>query len=491
MFKKILIFIVTVITISLIVACEEITDDFEKAQKPSIKLLNEGELLQIYDENVALEDVLFTLELKQFEENFIEKEDIRIHWYVREQLMTEADNEMSYLQIVNAPGEITIRVEVIFEFEGKSQKLEENALINVMKVPTSILVTNSIDTTTHKISVVLGSLSEVNFTGRITGNLNHEIIKWVIQKQTTSEPVLVEEIAADVTVDGTAGVAILTYRFESAGNYIITLQTGEGTGQDANKYVSNSTHVSVGYGVFELSTEDSRIQSDSQAITKRTLYVSLLDEALVGSGSYEWYLNGEKLNYSGHSYEHENMDLGGYLYEVVFVPSAGGPELKTTPLLLVNGFEVETETELLDALDAKKPGIILKNDIEYSNESNSLVLDYPVTIYGDGHTLSSKEISVFMSVISDHVYLSDLKIVRANRYNLMFTNVNNIYLEDIVLEELGGGSDAGAFLSGDFGSGIYINKSEVVIHNVEFISGGLVGIRIDNDLGEAGNLAKL
>ena len=32
----------------------------------------------------------------------------------------------------------------------------------------------------------------------------------------------------------------------------------------------------------------------------------------------------------------------------------------------------------------------------------------------------------------------------------MFTNVNNIYLEDIVLEELGGGSDAGAFFKWGF-----------------------------------------
>lgn len=491
MIKKVIVTIIALTTILLMVACEEITDEFEKAQRPSIELKSEGELIQIYDENVTLEDVTFTVVFKQFAENNINIDQVEIQWYVRDQLMSDRLNEKTYLQIVNAPGEITIRVKVIFNFEGKEQSLEENSLINVIKTPTNIIVSNNIDTTTHRISVVLGAQSEVTFNGRITGNLNHEVIKWVIQLQSTGEPVLVEEIDATLEVLGNEATATLTYRFEAAGDYIVTLQTGEGTGQDANKYISNSTHINVGYGVFELSTEGARIQSQQQKFTNRMIYVSILDETLVGEGSYEWYLNGEKLDHTGHSYEHTNMDFGGYLYEVQFVRTEDDAILKTDPLLIVNGLEVDTEEALLQALENEMKAIILTDDIEYTNESASLDLKYPVTIYGNGHTLSSKEIQVFMSIKSDRVYLSHMTIIRANRYNLMMTQAKGIYLEDIKVDELGGGSDVDAFLSGDFGSGVYINQSEVVIKNIEFLSGGLVGIRIDNDKNDETRIAKL
>ena len=73
----------------------------------------------------------------------------------------------------------------------------------------------------------------------------------------------------------------------------------------------------------------------------------------------------------------------------------------------------------------------------------------------------------------------------------MMTLVKNIYLENIKVDELGGGSSPTSFLSGDFGSGIYVNKSHVTIKDVEFISGGLVGVRIDNDTNLAENKATL
>lgn len=486
MFKKLLTFTTLLSTVLFIVGCVEITEDYNQRQQPAIELVNKGELIQIYDENVELEDVAFTVVFKQFTENAIQLENVTIHWYVRDQLLDEFTNKTTYTQVVNAPGEIPIKVEVIFTFEGQERKLEENQLINVVKTPTSIIVTNNLDTTTHRISVTLGGQSEVEFTARIFGNLNQPVFKWIIQKQTSGEPVLVEEIIAEVTVQDGEGTAVLVYNFEESGNFIVTLQTGDGISQDANRYLSNSTHIHVGYGHFAISLEESRVQTLQAGITSRTLSVTKLDESLVGEGEYVWYLNGVPLNHTGLSYQHTNSDLGGYLYEVHFEPTGDGPNLKTEPLLIINGTEVSTEAELLTALEEKVLGIVLTDDIEYSNESSSLLLDYPVTIYGDGYTLSSKEIEVFISVTHDQVYLSNVTILRANRYNLMMTRVKNIYLENIKVDELGGGSSPTSFLSGDFGSGIYVNKSHVTIKDVEFISGGLVGVRIDNDT----NLAK-
>lgn len=467
----------------VLVSCQEITDDYNKAKEPSIELKVEGELTQVYEENEDLEDVSFEIVFKQFTENNINMEDVEINWFIRNQLIEEHSNKTNITQIVNSPGDINVRVEVKFVFEERAKTLEADSLIRVIKTATNILVTNSIDDANHRISVKLGDNNEVEFTGRITGNLKHSVIKWVIQKQTSGEPEIYREFEVDDLENvGGIGITNFTYKFEEPGSYIVFLQTGEGISQDANRYISNSTHINVGYGQFELSTEDEKVLSTNAGITNRVLNVNPLDEGLVGEGVYEWYLNGEKLIHTGLTFTHEDASLGGYLYQVVFNPD--DPlivPLKTDPLLIINGVEVSNETEMLTELDNKTEALILTNDIEYTNEAESLNLDYPVTIYGNGHTLSSKEISIFISVTSNNVYLSNMTIVRANRYNLMFTRVDNGYLEDIKVDELGGGSNPNDFLSGDFGSGVYINKSEVVVNNIEFISGGLVGIRIDND----------
>lgn len=470
----------------VLVACQEITDDYNKAKEPSIELKVEGELTQAYEENEDLEDVSFEIVFKQFTENNINMEDVEINWFIRNQLIEEHSNKTNITQIVNSPGDINVRVEVKFVFEEEAKTLEADSLIRVIKTPTNILVTNSIDDANHRISVKLDDNNEVEFTGRITGNLKHSVFKWVIQKQTSGEPEIYDDkIVDDLENEGGIGITNFTYKFEEPGSYIVFLQTGEGSSQDANRYLSNSTHINVGYGQVELSTEDEKVLSTNDGITNRVLNVTL-DEGL-GEGVYEWYLNGKKLNHTGLTFTHEDASLGGYLYQVVFKPDKENPlkeSVKSDPLLIINGVEVSNETEMLTELSKGTEALILTNDIEYTNEDEedpSLKLDYPVTIYGNGHTLSSKEIPIFINVISNNVYLSNMTIVRANRYNLMFTRVDNGYLEDIKVDELGGGSSPYDFLSGDFGSGVYINKSEVVVNNIEFISGGLVGIRIDND----------
>lgn len=491
--KKILFIIVSIIGLLTFTACKEITDDYNNAQQPSIQLKNEGQLVQIYDENTTLEDVKFIVIFKQFEENEIDLESVTIEWYVRDVHIEEYNNLTEIIQTVNSPGEIPVKVVVKFQFEEQLKTLEQNALISVSRIPTQILISNSVNQSTHQISVQLGAQSQITFSGKVTGNLNHPVFRWVIQKQTTSEPEIYEDIVADMTETGGEANTSFTYHFSEPGAYIVTLQTGEGQSQDANRYISNSIHINVNFGTFEVSTLDQLVLNTEAEDFNRFIVVSELDsEATGGDGTYEWYLNGEQLEHTGLTYTHEASELGGYLYQVKFRKTDTNEILDVTnPILVVNGIEVSTEAELLTALADKKEAIILLDDIQYSNPEAPLVLDYPVTIYGNGHELSSLEIQVFISITSDQVKLSNLKITRANRYNLMMTRVNHIYLEDLEFEELGGGSNPTAFLNGDFGSGVYINKSEVVINNIKFNTGGLVGIRIDNELSGTSKIAKL
>lgn len=486
--KKMLYGLLVLLSLLVVTACKEVTDDYNKSKKPAIVLKNQGQLAQIYDENSELEDVTFTVIFKNFEENEIDMDTVTIRWYIREILIESYNDLTEITQVVNAPGDISVRVEVTYVLNGETETLEDNALISVMKVPTQILITNSVDQSKHQVSVKLGLESQITFNGTITGNLNHSVVRWVIQRQTSSEPELYEDIVAELTKNGSVATTSLVYQFVEKGNYIVTLQTGEGQSQDANKYISNSIHINVNFGNFELLTTDSKVLSDKVEDYTRELVVTELDPQIAGDGIYEWYLNGEPLNHQGLTYTHDASSLGGYLYQVKFKSMDTSEILEVTnPVLIVNGIEVATEEELLTALQEQKEAIILTDDIEYRSESSPLVINYPTTIYGNGHELSSLEIQVFMSITSSDVKLSNLKISRAIRYNLMISNANNVYLENLVFDELGGGGGAGSFLDGEFGAALYINKSEVVVNNIEFVAGGLVGIRIDNDMATTPN----
>src|SRR5690554_664678 len=475
------------ITISLLlVACTEITDDYSKAQQPSIELKYNGELLQHYEENIALEDVEFEVTFKQFSENNISMDDVTINWFVRDQLIEDYTNLTKIVQTVNSAGVIPIRVEVLFTLDGKNEVLEANQLIEVVRTETIILVTNSADPNNHRVNVTVGEDNEVEFTARITGNLNLDF-KWAIFRETMGEPELIEEIdLGELTVTNNVGTAKLTYTFPLSQGYIVRIHTGDGL--DANVRMSNSTYVNVRYGLFELSTPNKKVLSEREGFTNRILTVNQINESSIGAGTYEWYLNGEKIdNDNKLTYTHDDLTLGNFLYQVKFVPNNNEIEpIETEPVLIINGREVSNEAELVAALTEQVGGIILTNDIQYrGDEVNGIRLDYPVGIYGNGHELSSYEIEVFITVVSDNVHLSNIKITKANRYNIHFYRVNGAYIEDLVMDELGGGSGvSGDFLDGDFGAAIFVNKSEVIIKNIEFLSKSLVGVRIDNEVNE-------
>lgn len=478
------------LTISLLlVACTEITDDYNKAQQPSIELKYNGELLQHYEENIALEDVEFEVTFKQFSENNISMDDVTINWFVRDQLIEDYTNLTKIVQTVNSAGVIPIRVEVLFTLDGKNEVLEANQLIEVVRTETIILVTNSADPNNHRVNVTVGEDNEVEFTARITGNLNLDF-KWAIFRETMGEPELIEEIdLGELTVTNNVGTAKLTYTFPLSQGYVVRIHTGDGL--DANVRMSNSTYVNVRYGLFELSTPNKKVLSEREGFTNRILTVNQINESSIGAGTYEWYLNGEKIdNDNKLTYTHDDLTLGNFLYQVKFVPNNNEIEpIETEPVLIINGREVSNEAELLAALTEQVGGIILTNDIQYrGDEVNGIRLDYPVAIYGNGHELSSVEIDIFINITSDNVHLSNMKITRARKYNILFSNVEGGYLENIEISELGGGDVMEMARGEDFGSGVYILRSEVQINNIEFLDGGLVGIRIEGILENKSNL---
>lgn len=484
--KKILLGLTLMLSLVFLISCNEITGEYNQSQRPSIELIDSGgDLLQHYEESSQLEDVNYEVTFKQFTENNINLEDVVIVWYSRN-VEVARGSDTTYTQVVNSPENVAIRVEVILEFEGKELVLTADSLIEVVRTKTSIVVTNSVDANNHRVNIKLGGETNlVTFTGVINGNLNLDF-KWVILRETNNEPELIEEIdVTELEITGSAGTATLTYNFNLIERYVVRLQTGDSESQDASVYLSNSTYINVNFGEFALFSNDKLVLSETEGFTQRTLNVTPLDVDLVGEGTYEWYLDGKKLVHSGTEYVHNETELGSFLYEVNYVLNELDENdeqvvVKADPLLIINGKEVSNQEELESALKEQVPGIILTNGFEYKTEGESLDIKYPTAIYGNGHTINSSGVEVFINVTSDNVYLSNLTIKDAQRYNLMYSEVDMGYLENVNFENIGGGSMT-ELLGGAFGSGLFVNKSEVTIKNIEFLSGGMVGVRVDND----------
>lgn len=480
--KKIYLIILLMLSI-LLVACEEITDEYNKEQEPSVELVSEGDLTQIYDENETLEDVLFTLKLNKFKENNIDENDLTINWYIGENHINNNDNKKTYTQIVKSPGEYAIKVVVKFKFDGIDKELEDNSLITVVREATKINVTNDVDETTHRISMKLGANNKVEFKALITGNIKISNLKWVIEKQVDGELILEYEQDVkeeDLLVTNKEAVTNFIYDFKDVGNYVIKLQTGERGSMDANVLVSNSTHLEINYGDFKIETEDQKIMHKDY--DSRKLVVNELDESLAGPGVYKWYLNGTEINNENQrSYTHNNNDLGSYVYQVKFIPLVKSEvkEILTDPFLIVNGVLVSDEEELINALDEDLKGIIMGDDIDY-NQKESIELKEGVAFYGDGYTIKSGGIDVFFKVIGNNVSVANVLIDVSDKYSVHVMDSKNVYFEDIKLKDFGATISTDDFISTkDFSAGIFIQRSEAIINNIEFLSEGLVGVRID------------
>lgn len=486
------IFLVLLFAFSLVlVACEEITDDYNNKQKPSIELTNTGELVHTYDEDFH-EEITFTVKLNKFAENEIT--DYEINWYLRGQLFVEYKNLKTITQEVKTPGSISVKVEVSFKFEGKNVKLEDDAVIVVERVATKIVVSNSIEAN-HVVSVKMGENSVITFEGTITGNLKHDVINWVIQRQSGNEPITVKVIEAEIVITNNVGKAKLeAYDFArlGVGNYIVTLQTGEGTGQDANKTISNSTHINVNFGDFEITTLDNKVMSGSN-IKAITLRVNELDSNLVGTGEYVWYLDGTEVH-RGLELVHDNINLGGYLYQVKFVPSVLNElkevekevetDIETDPFLVVNGIEADNEDDLLTLITNKTEGIIVTEDITLTT-TKTLLIDFKTTIYGNGKKLIGPAINDFVHVTTNNVKFANLTFENAQKYVIVVSEVKGVYLEDVKFKDFGD-TNLGNMLKGDFSAAVFVDRSEVVINNIEFLTGGLVGVRLDQQLDNEG-----
>lgn len=487
--KRILFLGFIIMSVFLLSACTEITDDYNKKQEPSIKLKNEGELIQIYEDGVALEEIVFTVTFDKFTENGIDLSKVEINWYIREQLILEHKNKTSITQKVTSPGDIPVRVEVVFLRDGKNERLEDNALISVVKTPTQLLVLNSIDQTKNNFSLTIGGNTNVTFIGKISGNLNHDIIKWVILKETSTEPELLEEVIInknEIEVENNIGTVTLLYSFSESGNYIVSLQTGEGYTQDANKYVSNTTHINVNYGVFEINTDNEKIMVSTSANFNRVLKVNELDKNVVGEGVYKWYLNGQEINNDNKNfYVHESSSLGSFVYQVKFYMNNSDEIIETEPFLILNGLEVSNEAELLEAFENNISGIIFKEDITYTS-TETLQINSNTAIYGNGFTFSSSEIETFLKVTNKtNVVFANITLDKSQKYSLHIERSNNVYLENIKFSDFGD-TEFSKILLGEFNAGLYIDRSQVAINNIEFLSEGLVGIRLDQHLNTEG-----
>lgn len=477
--------IVLLILFSLtLVACTEITDDFNKKQEPSILLSHEGELNQIYDENQTLENVNYQLTLTRFEENNINLDDVEINWFVRNNHITSNDNLKTYTQIVNSPGEITIKVVVKFTLDGNLKQLEEHSVINVFKEATKVQVTNSIDSLSNRVEMKLDKDNHVEFKGVITGNLKIDNLHWIILKQVNNDLIVIDEIAVlekDKELVGNTLVTKLNYNFTTAGSYVIRLQTGTSESQDANVIISNTTHLKVTVGEFSIKTNKNLIMTENY--DQRVLSINGLDSDIVGIGVYKWFLNGEALNNDNNlTYTHNDDNLGGYVYQVKFIPIQKTylEEIVTDPILILNGKLVNNEEEFITSLEDNVTGIVLNKDINYTGEE-TIVLNNHIAIYGNDFKIRSGGISEFFKIKGDNVVLANMTIDNSNKYAVHVELANNAYLQDLKVTNFDGQSN---ILTGDFSAGVYIDRSTAVINNIEFLTGGLVGVRLDQHLVE-------
>lgn len=482
--KKIISLLLSLVLSLTLVGCLEITEEFNKEQLPSIDLVHEGELYQIYDESNTLENVTYTVIFNKFLENGISLEAVAIHWYVGNVRIYSVDNQTTYEQVVNSPGAINVKVIVSFVFEDENKELEANSLINVFKEATKINVTNSVDSSTHNISITLGDNNQVEFLGIISGNLKVTDLNWLIFRRQEQTLDLFDQIKVTETeVINNNLITKLNYSFKSSGSYVVRLQTGTNINQDANNIISNTTHVTVNVGEFEIKSSEQRIMSKDYS--ERTLTINGLDEKLVGKGVYKWYLNGQEIdNDNNFTFTHTNTDLGGYVYQVKFYPIIKAiPEpVITEPFLIVNGKLVNDENEFLNALENNQKGIILNNNIVYQGEK-TITLNENTAIYGNGNQIKSMGLNEFFKIKGDNVVMANLKVVNSNKYSIHVELSENAYFEDLKMSDFSGTSD---LLSGDFSAGLYIDRSSAVVKNIEFLTGGLVGIRLEQHLNIAG-----
>lgn len=497
--KRIFAIIALVITGLLLVSCEEVPQDPDAA----IDLTHQGSLIQNYDDISTLEDVTFTLKTSWFEENNIT--NFEINWYVNNKLMVEAKDKFTYTQVVERHG--TINVKVVVTHDKGELSLTET--ITVQRIPVIIVLSAGGDS--HIPLVMDDESLEVDFEATIKGIFleKDRDFNWVVKKLVDGEPQPVDTIAVDeyVLVEGSRDLTVSTtidFRDYGAGSFNVTLEKAkESELQGATTHISNTIFVNLTYGDFKVELRDgnkaetTEIGNEFVSLGTRKLEINGVNE----EGTYQWLLNGEELvGETGLEYTHTDLGLGGYLYRARFTSTDGKLVLYSEPLLLINGVLVKDALELKNAVEGGVKGIVLANDIYYNPgaldlgedgeplgyDATTLIIDYSATIYGDGYHLEAPGIQEFVKVVgTQDVNFSNLKLSKSHKYGIKIERSHNIYLEDLKFERFGS-VDITSLKSGDFNAGVYIDRSKAIVNNIEFLSAGLVGIRIDQHLNTEG-----
>ncbi len=463
---KKLLFIITFMF--LLVGCEEI-DLNPRIPAPELELKVEGQLDQIFELSEELEDVTFTLILKNFDENEINKEELTIVWKEGETVIEKEDPYTHHVEIRGVYN-IEVSVTVTFQFKNKTETLTESRVIKVIELPTQISLDNDIDDSVFITNLIYAEDTNVGFTATITGNLTHTRATWIISKSGAEElRIMVEDLQNELVVENGVGKLMFNYDFIEVGNYTISLEVG--------KYKSDYQHVSVKYGDFEiLFDEEQLIQTENY--TDRTLNVTGVSEVL-GDGVYHWYLNGELLENQDDEMTiyHTDKDVGGYLYHVEFVPDDASFDIqKTEPVLIVNAIETDTVAGFNSHLENGTKALFIKEDLDFGNEE--IKIDYELTIVSDGKALKNERITNFITVTSDNVYFKNIRLEEAKKYILIYSGVKNGYLEDVIFHNPGAdGSPT------DLSAALYVMESEVIVKNIVLSFSdamGNTGIRIDS-----------
>ncbi|MFA5560936.1 MAG: hypothetical protein WC964_04090 [Acholeplasmataceae bacterium] len=469
--KKIKYLVLCVTLLFVLVGCIEIIDN--EVKSPEITLTNVGELNQLYEETEELDDITFTLVLRYFEDNELSMDDLTITWY--EGSAVVATNTLTHFVEIKHTLNLNVRVTVKFTLKGVAKTLTEEAVITVTERPTQVSISNNIDNSTHQINAVIGEDSGiVTYTAILRNNLSHTTASWIIVKRDEfmreiDSMEFIVNLVEDMIVENNEGKIELEIDFNEygVGNYLIYLQVG--------KYQSNFQHYIFTYDKLVLSLDGVAVQSTE--ITARELSVNTLSET-IGTGVYKWFVNGTEIEIIENEqiFVHEDETIGGFLYHVEFHPdNTSLPVQISDPVLIVNVLPVGTVEELKNALDEEVGAVILTADITLTN---TIEIDYPFTLIGNGHTILSEGIERLIDVReTENVYFMDLVLRNSNRYHLRYHLSTNGYVENLTFIKPG---MTGGFT--DLSAAIYVHSSEITVKNITILEASNTGIRIDSPM---------
>jgi hypothetical protein len=453
-------YLLVIVLILLLTGCKipEEEKPFDPAEV-EIELKSEGNLFQL-DENVTPVRFYIAHNQTKFTPS-------KITW-TRNLIEVGEGDEFIYTPVAHLLSKTDIFATVTFTEEGVDHTFTtETKTILVEGITAEIEISTNHpglqETTVY--NVLSADSVPIVINAAISGSAGEEDLTWWVIDEETKQEYEMTDFAKNPT---------FTYSPTTSGEVRVEARLL------GNKFISNKIYVKTNYGKLSLS---SQVNASNQWIITSEFNNNL-------EGVYSW----EVLTQSGNSYEviaeetqnSLTIDLTTLdepkLIRAKFLPQNVTDVIVSEPVLVSwNHTVVETEAELLQALQDKAKVIELKNDIQYtklddpnSTKKNPLIINYPVTIIGKNHTLSSLGIFTFIDVRSNNVWFKDIKIDHSSRYNVLISSRDNCYFENVEFIRPGGGSD---MLTP--GAGIYAFGSDVTVKNIKVTQGYNSGFRVE------------